>query len=171
MALAACAAGYFVTGLSSGYFLAAYLLLPALLTSLLLWLVREDRRWLLGGHTALIHRMAAALVAGKLFAEHVFAFVSKDSEMELIPIGQLARNLLAALDGWFALLVALPLTEDVTVFSRDGILYLFGAAIALALLGAPRHRPAAGLYGLSDPGRTAARPARRSRQLPSASFC
>lgn len=43
---------------------------------------------------------------------------------------------LAALDGWFALLVALPLTEDVTVFSQDGILYLFGAAIALALLGA-----------------------------------
>ena len=78
----------------------------------------------------------AALVAGKLFAEHVLAFVSKDSEMELIPIGQLARNLLAALDGWFALLVALPLTEDVTVFSQDGILYLSGAAIALALLGA-----------------------------------
>ena len=52
----------------------------------------------------------AALDAGKLFAEHVLAFVSKDSEMELIPIGQLARNLLAALDGWFALLVALPLT-------------------------------------------------------------
>lgn len=136
VALAACTAGYFVTGLSSGYFLAAYLLLPALLTSLLLWLVREDRRWLLGGHTALTIGMAAALVAGKLFAEHVLAFVSKDSEMELIPIGQLARNLLAALDGWFALLVALPLTEDVTVFSRDGILYLFGAAIALALLGA-----------------------------------
>ena len=43
---------------------------------------------------------------------------------------------LAALDGWFALLVALPLTEDVTVFSQDGILYLFGAAIALVLLGA-----------------------------------
>ena len=42
----------------------------------------------------------------------------------------------AAGRAWFALLVALPLTEDVTVFSRDGILYLFGAAIALALLGA-----------------------------------
>ena len=92
VALAACAAGYFVTGLSSGYFLAAYLLLPALLTSLLLWLVREDRRWLLGGHTALTIGMAAALVAGKLFAEHVLAFVSKDSKMELIPIGQLARK-------------------------------------------------------------------------------
>lgn len=136
VALVLCTVGYFVTGLSSGYFLAAYLLLPVLLVSFLLWLVLEDRRWLVGGHTALTVGMAAALVAGKLFAEHVLQFVSKDSSMELIPTSQFADNILAALNGWFSLLGALPFNEDVTVFSPSGLLYLMGSIVALVLLGA-----------------------------------
>lgn len=135
-ALVFCIFGCFVTGLSSGYFLAAYLLLPTLAVSFALWLMREDHRWLLGPHTALTLGSLAAVAAGKLFAEHVIGFVSKDSSMALIPLSELADNLLAALEGWFSLSAALPPNDWTTVFSSNGFLYLLGSVVAIILLGA-----------------------------------
>lgn len=135
-ALVFCIFGCFVTGLSSGYFLAAYLLLPTLAVSFALWLMREDHRWLLGPHTALTLGSLAAVAAGKLFAEHVIGFVSKDSSMALIPLSELADNLLAALEGWFSLSAALPPNDWTTVFSSKGLLYLLGAVVTIFLLGA-----------------------------------
>lgn len=94
----------------------------------LFWLNLTQLRYHLGYDASCDYLRAAEMYRqGKLFPDHWRDTTTSHLDSP-VP--------LAALDGWFALLVALPLTEDVTVFSRDGILYLFGAAIALALLGA-----------------------------------
>ena len=94
----------------------------------LFWLNLTQLRYHLGYDASCDYLRAAEMYRqGKLFPDHWRDTTTSHLDSP-VP--------LAALDGWFALLVALPLTEDVTVFSQDGILYLFGAAIALALLGA-----------------------------------
>ena len=94
----------------------------------LFWLNLPQLRYHLGYDASCDYLRAAEMYRqGKLFPDHWRDTTTSHLDSP-VP--------LAALDGWFALLVALPLTEDVTVFSQDGILYLFGAAIALALLGA-----------------------------------
>lgn len=94
----------------------------------LFWLNLTQLRYHLGYDASCDYLRAAEMYRqGKLFPDHWRDTTTSHLDSP-VP--------LAALDGWFALLVALPLTEDVTVFSRDGILYLFGAAIALVLLGA-----------------------------------
>ena len=94
----------------------------------LFWLNLTQLRYHLGYDASCDYLRAAEMYRqGKLFPDHWRDTTTSHLDSP-VP--------LAALDGWFALLVALPLTEDVTVFSRDGILYLFGAVIALALLGA-----------------------------------
>lgn len=94
----------------------------------LFWLNLTQLRYHLGYDASCDYLRAAEMYRqGKLFPDHWRDTTTSHLDSP-VP--------LAALDGWFALLVALPLTEDVTVFSQNGILYLFGAAIALALLGA-----------------------------------
>lgn len=94
----------------------------------LFWLNLTQLRYHLGYDASCDYLRAAEMYRqGKLFPDHWRDTTTSHLDSP-VP--------LAALDGWFALLVALPLTGDVTVFSQDGILYLFGAAIALALLGA-----------------------------------
>lgn len=94
----------------------------------LFWLNLTQLRYHLGYDASCDYLRAAEMYRqGKLFPDHWRDTTTSHLDSP-VP--------LAALDGWFALLVALPLTEDVTVFSQDGILYLFGAVIALALLGA-----------------------------------
>lgn len=94
----------------------------------LFWLNLTQLRYHLGYDASCDYLRAAEMYRqGKLFPDHWRDTTTSHLDSP-VP--------LAALDGWFALLVALPLTEDVTVFSRDGILYLFGAVIALVLLGA-----------------------------------
>ena len=94
----------------------------------LFWLNLTQLRYHLGYDASCDYLRAAEMYRqGKLFPDHWRDTTTSHLDSP-VP--------LAALVGWFALLVALPLTEDVTVFSRDGILYLFGAVIALALLGA-----------------------------------
>lgn len=94
----------------------------------LFWLNLTQLRYHLGYDASCDYLRAAEMYRqGKLFPDHWRDTTTSHLDSP-VP--------LAALDGWFALLVALPLTEDVTVFSQDGILYLFGAAIALVLLGA-----------------------------------
>ena len=94
----------------------------------LFWLNLTQLRYHLGYDASCDYLRAAEMYRqGKLFPDHWRDTTSSHLDSP-VP--------LAALDGWFALLVALPLTEDVTVFSQDGILYLFGAVIVLVLLGA-----------------------------------
>ena len=94
----------------------------------LFWLNLTQLRYHLGYDASCDYLRAAEMYRqGKLFPDHWRDTTTSHLDSP-VP--------LAALDGWFALLVALPLTEDVTVFSQDGILYLFGAVIALVLLGA-----------------------------------
>lgn len=94
----------------------------------LFWLNLTQLRYHLGYDASCDYLRAAEMYRqGKLFPDHWRDTTTSHLDSP-VP--------LAALDGWFALLVALPLTEDVTVFSQNGILYLFGAVIALALLGA-----------------------------------
>lgn len=135
-ALGFCAVGYFVTGMSSGYFLGAYLLVPAVLVGVLLWLRQDKIEWVLGPTMGLSVGMLFMLMAGKVFAVRVLDFTSRDSAMELIPLEQLMDNLLAIPEGWFSLLDALPVGEDNLVLSGRGVVFLLASASAVVLLAA-----------------------------------
>ncbi|MCI2047786.1 MAG: hypothetical protein LKJ90_08735 [Faecalibacterium sp.] len=134
--LAVLAAGCFLSGLSSGYYLAVFAFLPALLCGAISALQKDTCKELFAKEHLLTAALLVLTVAGKFTASHLLGFASHDSSMMLITLEKLWGNLGSVLAGYLYLLNALPYPNAVSALSLPSIVYLLGLLIAVATFAA-----------------------------------
>lgn len=127
-------AGFFVTGLSSGYYMGATLVLPALVYYLYRALQQGDLHALKQRGFALSVGLLLLLVVGVQAAARVLQWQDRSTALDLVTVTGLSENLNRVLAGWMLVFNALPIGPGVVATSSLGIRYLLALPIAAAVL-------------------------------------
>jgi hypothetical protein len=128
------AAYYFISGVSSGYYMAATVLTPALLTGLLYMFCQNSLKEL--KRPAFVYTAVCLLlvVAGKQLQTGVLHYSSHDNLVRLIGIDQFWKNLGSVWQGMLELFSALPAGSYLDAMTKKGGMYALGLLILLILL-------------------------------------
>jgi len=124
----------FISGLSSGYWILATVIVPILLLQII---KAVKNGWSSLKHNKIFIYMIILTVvslAGKFAVVRFLGYESRDSGMILISIEEFWKNIGSILQGFFDLLTALPPTGRVLAVSRYGISYLLNFIFAVAVI-------------------------------------
>lgn len=126
----------FFAGLSAGYSMLVYAIVPLLLYVLMEAIIYEDIRQIINKRTLWIICSFVTIVFGKWVATVFFEFTSKESGMQILALTDFLKNLGNIFLGLGKLFNVLSQNSKIDVFSYAGVNYLFNMAIfALYLLG------------------------------------
>lgn len=121
----------FVSGISSGYYLAVTILIPAFLCGVMEVCVENEWRKLISPKMIFTYINVVVIIIGKYIAEHVLLFVSKDSEEMFVSLSGFWNNLGSIFVGYLGLLNALPNGTSQKALELNGLIYLCGFGIAI----------------------------------------
>lgn len=125
---AALCLGAFISGVSRGVYLSMTCILPLLLCAVFF---RDEKR---RARLCWFGTLTVCNLAGKILTSRVLHFASRDSNVTLTNGNGVVQNLGAMLRGWFSLLDAMPEAGNIEVISRESVVWLPGAAVAILLL-------------------------------------
>lgn len=126
--------GYFLTGFSSGLYMAITVLIPYIIVGVIRMLVSNSLQELKTKAMLFTYSNIILVFMGQLFASKIFDFSNKGSEMAWINVGEIWRNIGSTLQGYFLLLNGLPRNKNIKILTNDGVTYIFGLAIVVITL-------------------------------------
>lgn len=121
----------FISGVSSGYYLAVTILIPAFFCGVMEMCVENEWRKIVSSKMIFTYANAVAIVIGKYIAEHVLLFASKDNEEVLVSLSGFWSNLGSIFLGYLGLLNSLPNGTTQGALEVNGVIYLCGFGIAI----------------------------------------
>lgn len=125
--------GLFVSGMSSGYHLAMYAVIPGCVYAVwYFWTNRERKDYF----SIILYNAAcmAALVIGKLIQSHVFQYKSREDVIAWIGLEDLWDNFISILLGNLLGINALPRESNVTALSAEGVAVVLGLLMAVVFV-------------------------------------
>ncbi len=125
----------FVSGMSSGIYLIVVILIPIFFYILERVLIKNDLKYLINKETIYSYICSLTIILGKLFSTNVLQVRIVDSEKNWTTIESFWQNIGAPFLGYLKLVEVLPVYYPFfSVFSKEGIFYIFSALIFLAFL-------------------------------------
>ena len=125
--------GLFVSGMSSGYHLAMYAVIPGCVYAVwYFWTNRERKDYF----STILYNAAcmAALVIGKLVQSHALQYKSREDVIAWIGLEDLWDNFISILLGNLLGINALPRESNVTALSAEGIAVVLGLLMAVVFV-------------------------------------
>jgi len=125
----------FISGISSGYWIAVTIIAPLLLLLLIQTIISRNWRSIIK-NKIFYYLIVLGILSfiGKLIATLVLHFESKDSSMSLITLQGFWKNIGSFLLGYFNLLTAFPDTQIISALSINGIYYLINLFFAILVV-------------------------------------
>ena len=122
---------YFISGVSSGYYLAVTILLPAVLVGFIEVLIENKWSKLISSKLIFTYLNLAAIFLGKFVSKHILLFSSKDSSEALISLSKFWNNVGSIFLGYIGLVNGLPNSSGQNALEIKGIIYICCLFIAL----------------------------------------
>ena len=115
----------YVSSMSSGFYVLVFGILPAIICYVICLILTNHLRRNIIINGVYLFLCAVAAVIGKISVALIYAYQSHDTTAILTSIGQFWDNFLDIFSGLFALTGVIPEYEGISIFSTNGIGYLF----------------------------------------------
>lgn len=125
-----------ITGMASGFFVAAMVLVPVFLCILLKLFISNDIKALIDKKAVFCYALLALSILGKVILAYVLGVKTIDTAMNWIAVEAVWRNIGAVFQGLLKLVGALPKQGGVMLFSAQGIVYVFPLIIFCVVMAA-----------------------------------
>lgn len=125
---------FFISGTSSGYYLAVTILIPAFMVGVILTLYENKMICLLSREMVFTYINIVLILIGKVISTKILLFASKDSTEVWVGMDKFWQNLGSIFIGYTSLLQGMPIYSDVVVMNKEGLMYAFGMGITIITL-------------------------------------
>lgn len=125
---------FFISGTSSGYYLAVTVLVPAFFVGIILMFYENKFNRIYSKEMLFTYINIVLILVGKIISTNVLNFASKDSTEVWIGMDKFWQNLGSIFIGYTSLLQGMPMTSDVIAIEKKGMMYAFGMGITIITL-------------------------------------
>lgn len=125
---------YFVSGISSGYYMGVTILVPAVVCGISEMFIKNKISILWTKEMIYSYINIILIFVGKFIATRVIHFQSRESNLIWVGLRDFWKNIGSILLGYVSMLQGLPTTSEIEIFSKQGFMYGVGFGIVVITL-------------------------------------